>query len=304
FGWARAAALLVSAARACFGALPRAGAAFVAGTVVFSFGELVFSSAVPAAVARLAPPGRRGAYQGAWTLVSSVSMGSALFVSGLLRDATGWTGAWILYAAVAFVASVLLVLTRERFLRAGAWRLAAAVPLGTFRPLGPHPLHALEFLATFEAHFVELAALVLEGVLMVLRVRVVAMVLEVIVLVAHELAQLEPVRLGDLAPAHAARALREDAGERHLLARAVGHRAAVHRRLDLLRRRTRDSLLGERRLRERERDVHAAETHLVGLGRERCRRALRRGERHLLVVAQAVYQRLGVGLRAGEAREL
>jgi sugar phosphate permease len=47
-------------------------------------------------------------------------MGSALFVSGLLRDATGWTGAWILYAALAFVASVLLVLTRERFLRAGA----------------------------------------------------------------------------------------------------------------------------------------------------------------------------------------
>ena len=35
----------------------RPGAALVAGTVIFSFGELVFSSAVPAAVARLAPPG-------------------------------------------------------------------------------------------------------------------------------------------------------------------------------------------------------------------------------------------------------
>jgi len=120
FRWLGAAALIVSAALACFGGLPHAGTAFVAGTVVFSFAELVFSSAVPAAVARLAPPGRRGAYQGAWTLVSSVSMGSALFVSGLLRDATGWTGAWILYAAVAFVASVLLILTRERFLRASA----------------------------------------------------------------------------------------------------------------------------------------------------------------------------------------
>ena len=120
FRWLGVAALLVAAALACFGAVPHAGAAFVAGTVVFSFGELLFSSAVPAAVARLAPPGRRGAYQGAWTLVSSVSMGSALFVSGLLRDATGWNGAWILYAAMAFVAGVLLILRRERFLRASA----------------------------------------------------------------------------------------------------------------------------------------------------------------------------------------
>jgi len=86
--------------------------------VVFSFGELVFSSAVPAAVARLAPPGRRGAYQGAWTLVGSFSMGSALFVSGLLRESIGWTGAWLIYAAMAFVAAALLIVTRNRFLRA------------------------------------------------------------------------------------------------------------------------------------------------------------------------------------------
>ena len=113
-----AAALVVAAALACFGALPHAGAAFIAGTVIFSFGELVFSSAVPAAVARLAPPGRRGAYQGGWTLVGSLSMGSALFVSGLLRDAIGWSGAWMIYAALTAVAGVLLVLTRERFLTA------------------------------------------------------------------------------------------------------------------------------------------------------------------------------------------
>jgi MFS family permease len=83
--------------------------------VVFSFGELVFSSAVPAAVARLAPPGRRGAYQGAWTLVGSFGMGSALFVSGLLRDAVGWAHAWLLYAALTCVAGILLVATRNRF---------------------------------------------------------------------------------------------------------------------------------------------------------------------------------------------
>ena len=118
FRWLGAAALIVAAALACFGLVPHAAAALVAGTVVFSFGELVFSSAVPAAVARLAPPGRRGAYQGAWTLVGSVSMGSALFVSGLLRESIGWGGAWLLFAALTFTAGVLLVVVRERFLRA------------------------------------------------------------------------------------------------------------------------------------------------------------------------------------------
>ena len=118
FRWLGGAAMIVAGALACFGLMPHAAAAFVAGTVVFSFAELVFSSAVPAAVARLAPPGRRGAYQGAWTLVGSFSMGSALFVSGLLREAIGWDGAWMLFAAVTFAAGMLLLGTRERFLRA------------------------------------------------------------------------------------------------------------------------------------------------------------------------------------------
>jgi MFS family permease len=112
FGWLGAAALVVAAALACFGAISDAGVAFVVGTVIFSFGELVFSSAVPAAVARLAPPGRRGAYQGAWTLVGSFSMGSALFVSGLLRDATGWPLAWSLYAALTATAGLGLFARR------------------------------------------------------------------------------------------------------------------------------------------------------------------------------------------------
>ncbi len=114
-GWA---ALLVAGCLALYGGVPRAGAALIAGTVVFSFGEAVFSSAVPAAVARLAPPGRRGAYQGGWTLVGAFGMGSALFVSGLLREAIGWSSAWIAYAAVTLVAALALALTRERFLRA------------------------------------------------------------------------------------------------------------------------------------------------------------------------------------------
>ncbi|HVL34482.1 MAG TPA: MFS transporter, partial [Burkholderiales bacterium] len=73
FRWLGWAAFLVAACFACYGWIPHAGAALIAGTVIFSFGEIVFSSAVPAAVARLAPPGRRGAYQGGWTLVGSAS---------------------------------------------------------------------------------------------------------------------------------------------------------------------------------------------------------------------------------------
>jgi hypothetical protein len=83
---------------------------------VFSFGELIFSSAVPAAVARLAPAGRRGAYQGGWTLIASFSMGSALFFSGLLRDAAGWRGAWTSYAGITLAAALLLFALRKRFL--------------------------------------------------------------------------------------------------------------------------------------------------------------------------------------------
>ena len=109
-----AAAFIVAAGLACYGAIPHAAAALLAGTIVFSFAEAVFSSGVPATVARLAPPGRRGAYQGAWALVQSLSMGSALFVSGLLRDAIGWRGAWILFALLALAAGAGLLRQRRQ----------------------------------------------------------------------------------------------------------------------------------------------------------------------------------------------
>jgi MFS family permease len=113
------AALFVAACFACYAWIPDARAALIAGTVVFSFGELVFSSAVPAAVARLAPEGRRGAYQGAWTLVASVSMGSALFFSGMLRDAVGWRTTWAAYALLTAVVAMLLFALRHRLSRRG-----------------------------------------------------------------------------------------------------------------------------------------------------------------------------------------
>ncbi len=109
----------VAAAFACYGAIPSPAAALLVGTVVFSFAELVFSSAVPAAVAHLAPAGRRGAYQGSWALVGSFSMGSALVVSGVLRDAIGWHGAWLFYAGLILGAALLLFATRDWFSRVG-----------------------------------------------------------------------------------------------------------------------------------------------------------------------------------------
>ena len=112
------AALLVGAGFACYALVPDPALALLTGTVVFSFAELIFSSAVPAAVARLAPAGRRGAYQGGWTLVGSFSMGSALMLSSFLSDWTGWRASWLIYAGLLLAAALGLFTARERFLRA------------------------------------------------------------------------------------------------------------------------------------------------------------------------------------------
>jgi MFS family permease len=100
---------------ACYATVPHAASAYLLGTIVFSFAELIFSSAVPASVARIAPAGRRGAYQGAWALVSSLSMGSALLLSSALRDAIGWPGAWLAYGGLLSLAGLGLALARGRF---------------------------------------------------------------------------------------------------------------------------------------------------------------------------------------------
>jgi MFS family permease len=109
------AAALVSLGLFCYAWTGAPAAALLLGTVVFSFGELIFSSAVPAAVARLAPAGRRGAYQGGWSLVASLSMGGALAVTGVLHDAAGWQGAWLAYAGLALAAAAALHNARSRF---------------------------------------------------------------------------------------------------------------------------------------------------------------------------------------------
>ena len=115
FRFLGAAAAIIAAALASFALVPGAAAALLVGTLVYSFGEVIFSSAVPAGVARLAGPGRRGAYQGAWTLVSSLSMGSALALSGVVSGALGWEGAWLGCAALTALAASALSVSRQRF---------------------------------------------------------------------------------------------------------------------------------------------------------------------------------------------
>jgi predicted MFS family arabinose efflux permease len=41
-------------------------------------------------------------------------MGSALFFSGLLRDAVGWRATWAIFAGVALIAGVFLMLRSKR----------------------------------------------------------------------------------------------------------------------------------------------------------------------------------------------
>jgi MFS family permease len=109
------AAALVSAALFSYALIPDVAAALLVGTVVFSFGEIMFSSAVPAAVAGLAPAGRRGAYQGGWALISSISMGSALVLSGWLKGGLGWQGTWFAYALLVAAAAAALFIARDGF---------------------------------------------------------------------------------------------------------------------------------------------------------------------------------------------
>lgn len=117
FRFLGAAAFIIAVSLGTFALVPGAAAAILVGTVVYSFGEVIFSSAVPAGVARLAPVGRRGAYQGGWTLVSSFALGSALAISGLIRNAVSWEAAWLATALVTAAAALALAMLRRRFVQ-------------------------------------------------------------------------------------------------------------------------------------------------------------------------------------------
>ncbi len=116
------AAVIVAVSFTCLALVPGVAWGLLTGMLIITGAELVFSSAVPTAVARLAPGGERGAYQGAWTLVQSLGMGSAFLASGLLRDLVGWRAAWLLFAGLAVAAAIGLLATRKRFLRVSELR--------------------------------------------------------------------------------------------------------------------------------------------------------------------------------------
>jgi MFS family permease len=109
------ASVFVAGGYLCFAGISHPGWALLAGTAVFTLGEVIFSSALPAAVARLAPAGYRGAYQGAWSMVSSLGVGAALFVSGLLRDRVGWDATWVAFAALSVALGLGIFALRGRF---------------------------------------------------------------------------------------------------------------------------------------------------------------------------------------------
>jgi MFS family permease len=100
--------------------------ALIAAVMAFTVGELVFSAAVPAAVAALTPAGLRGAYQGAWSVAFSLGIGSALALAGVGRDVVGWGPTWTAFALFAALAGVGLVLLRGPLSSIAAARMSAA----------------------------------------------------------------------------------------------------------------------------------------------------------------------------------
>lgn len=97
---------------------------FLVAIGIFTLGEIVFAAALPAAVASLAPAGARGAYQGAWSMVIALGIGSALFVAGLGRSTIGWPATWLGFAAVTTVAAVGLALAGRRLTAVAVARAA------------------------------------------------------------------------------------------------------------------------------------------------------------------------------------
>jgi len=121
-----ASALFIAASMLLIAYVPDVTLALTLHVVAFTTGEFVFGPIVPAAVAALAPPGARGAYQGAWGFLFAVGYGSALFLSGLAKDAVGWTATWTLAAALCVACALALVGARGWFKRVAAERASSA----------------------------------------------------------------------------------------------------------------------------------------------------------------------------------
>lgn len=117
------ASLLCAASYLAF-AYATGAAGLLLGLTLFTVGEVLFSAALPTAVAALAPAGSRGAYQGAWGFLMAIGLGSAFFLAGLLRPALGWSGAWLAFLAAALLGGSALLGLRAWFRRVADARAA------------------------------------------------------------------------------------------------------------------------------------------------------------------------------------
>jgi MFS family permease len=91
---------------------------------------LFFGPILPVAVAALAPPGERGAYQGAWGMVFGLGVGGALWLASLLERQMGWARTWLLFAAIFALVAGALLLARAHFRRIADERAAASFEVG------------------------------------------------------------------------------------------------------------------------------------------------------------------------------
>lgn len=96
--------------------------------VVVGLAEVVFAAALPAAIAALAPPGARGAYQGAASLVQSVGWGLPLVVAGVIRDAVGWQATWTILGIATVLAAGAIVRSIEPLARRAAGVARSELP--------------------------------------------------------------------------------------------------------------------------------------------------------------------------------
>lgn len=134
FRWLGFAGVWVAASFLILGLVPDAAWAILLGTCVFTVGELFFGPILPVAVAALAPPGERGAYQGAWGMAFGLGVGSALWLASLLQRQMGWARTWLLFGAVFAIVAECLLLARAYFRRIADERSATSSPSAGGQP--------------------------------------------------------------------------------------------------------------------------------------------------------------------------
>jgi MFS family permease len=86
----------------------------VAGIVVWTFGEMILFPQASAYVADVAPPGRRGAYMGAYSMAFSGAFAVAPWVGTTVFARFGATTLWTLVFIVGAVASLLMLKVTAR----------------------------------------------------------------------------------------------------------------------------------------------------------------------------------------------